>query len=117
MRFMKKLTLMVFDLEKRITAVEGDDNHRIDTQRDRITKLETRIYQLECKKHDYKYTGREDCNTLRSIYRLMPGFLLPDYRYVFTCSKCNKRLEKKEKDLSTKQHEALVRLGLLEKKA
>jgi hypothetical protein len=108
---------MVVDMEKRLTSVEGDDNHRIDTQRDRITKLETRITQLECGKHEYKYSGREDCNQLRSIYRLMPGFLLPDYRYVFTCTECLKRVEKREKNLTAPERSALVKLGLLEKKA
>lgn len=112
MRFIKKLTKMTVDMEKRLTAVEGDDNHRIDFQRDRITKLELRMAYLECNKHDYRFTGRVDTN--KDIMSFMPSYFLPEYRYTFLCSQCGHTLYLKADALTQQQRVALRKLGLLD---
>ena len=92
------------------------NGRRVDALQKEVNALETRIEQLECSKHEYKFTCVRDRNKLYRMYRIMSMFRLSDNRFVFTCTKCKKEIELKESELSMAQSASLIALGLLKSK-
>ena len=106
-----------YDHLRKIDDTVQFNGRRVDALQKEVNALETRIEQLECSKHEYKFTCVRDRNKLYRMYRIMSMFRLSDNRFVFTCTKCKKEIELKESELSMAQSASLVALGLLESKA
>ncbi len=100
-------------------SCEVSNRKRVNSHRDSINRLHLKIGYLECPKHVYKFTRVRNLNE-NPYYQLwafpMLG-MLPNNRYVFTCTKCIKEIELKESELSMVQSASLIALGLLESKA
>jgi hypothetical protein len=116
---LKDVERSILNIRTSIDNVRDSMEHqrdRANDQRDAIVRLQQRLDHLECDKHNYKYSGRKDINNMSRMYGgILAGFLLADYRYMFTCTKCKKEIEVKEKDLSASQRRGLVALGLIAK--
>ena len=109
----------VIGLAKKIDVLSSSvsfNGRRSDVMQKEINALETRISYLECDKHDYKFDRVVDQNKQYGMYgSMLTAFFVPDLRYVFTCTKCNKELQKTEKELTTHHRAALRVLGVLPK--
>lgn len=122
MRMLSKIGRMVVDLAKRIDVLESELSAILqadDSLRTQINTLYKKVGYLECPKHVYKFTCKRNLNEnpYSMIWSMFPLGMLPDNRFVFTCTECIKEIELKESELSAAQRRSLVTLGLLEKKA